>query len=235
MRVCKYIFSTIYFFFFLGAEEEAEVDAAAAAVVIEDAEAAEAEVEVAAAEAEVEVAAAVIETIKMLLVILARTWIISNLNTPDMDIENAIRITETREGIREAAVAAAVEVEEVAEVEIIAEIPAQTIVRITVKITIRITIKVTGRITIISSRSIPAREIRMEVTIGAAGTTIRTGEKVAEGEAEFKEDGIKVPTIPVRTAISAAATTGAEADNTEDATSHMFLSLAKVSHEERKL
>lgn len=231
--MCKYIFSTIYFFF-LGAEEEAEVDAAAAAaVVIEDAEAAEAEVEVAAAEAEV--AAAAIETIKTLLVILARTWIISNLNTPDMDIENAIRITETREGIREAAVAAAVEVEEVAEVEIIAEIPAQATVRITVKITIRITIKVTGRITIISSRSIPAREIRMEVTIGAAGTTIRTGEKVAEGEAEFKGDGIKVPTIPVRTAISAAATTGAEADNTEDATSHMFLSLAKVSHEERKL
>lgn len=112
-----------------------------------------------------------------------------------------------REGIREAA---AVEVEEVVEVvEVIVEIPAVA--------TIRIMVKVMVRIMIINSRSIPAREIRMEVTIGTAGTTIRTEGKVEEGEAEFKVDGIRVLIILVRIAINGAAIIGAEADNIEDA------------------
>lgn len=138
-----------------------------------------------------------------------------------MDIENVIRITEMREGIREA----------VAEVEVIAEIPAQAIVRIT----IRIIIKVTVKIMIISSRSIPARETRTEVIIVVAGTIIRTEGRVEEGEAEFKVDGIKVPIILVRIAINGVATTGAEADNIEDATLHNIFLMIKVSHEERKL
>lgn len=166
-------------------------------------------------------AVAATEITKTPVVISARTWTISNLNTLDMDIESAIRIIETREDIREA-VAVAVE-----EVEAIAEILAET--------TVRITVKVMVRITIISSRNIPARETRMEVTIGAAGTIIRTGGKAEEeGAAEFKVDGIKVPIIPVRIIINAAATTGAEADSTEEATLHMFVTIGKVFHKEKK-
>lgn len=223
MFMYRYIFNVIYTFYFSGAEEEeVEEDAAAAVVVIEDAEAAEGEVEV--------VVAVVIEIIKTPVVILVKTWIISNLNILDMDIENVIRIIETREGIKEAV--AAGEVEEVAEVEVIAEIPAATIIRIIVRIIIRIIIKVTVRI--INSRNILAREIHTEVTIGVE-IIIKTGEKVVEeGEAEFKVDGIKVP-IPVRIAINVAATTGAEEDNTKDATLHIFLMIVKVSHEEEKL
>lgn len=196
------------------------VDAAAVVVVTEeDAVAAEAEVEVLAT-------AAAIEIIKTLVIILVR--IISNLNIRDMDIENVIRITEMWEGIREAV---AVEVEEVAVVEVIAEILAQ----VTVRIIIRIIIRVTVRITIINSRSIPAREIRTEVTIGVVGITIRTEGKVEEGEAEFKVDGIRVPTIPVRIAINGVATIGAEADNIEKTISHIFLTIIKVSRKEKKL
>lgn len=132
-----------------------------------------------------------------------------------MDIENVIRITEIREDIREAVAVA---------VEVIAEIPA--------RVTVRITIRVTVRITIINSRNIPAREIRTEVTIGAVGTIIRIEEKVEEGEAEFKVDGIRVP-IPVGIAINGVATTGAEADNIEKATSHIFLPIIKVSRKEK--
>jgi len=125
---------------------------------------------------------------------------------------------------------AAVEVEEV---EDIAEIPAGTTVRITIKITVKIMV----RITIINSRSIPARETHMEVTIEAAGIIIRIGGKAEEEEeAEFKVDGIRMAIIPVRIAINAAATGEAE-DNTEDVILHIFLTIAKVSHEkkERKL
>lgn len=189
-------------------EEEVEVDAAAV-VEIEDAEAAEVEA----------AAAAAIEIIKTPVVILARTWTISNLNTLDMDIESVIRIIEMREGIREAevavVVAVVVAVAEVEEVEAIAEILVRTTLRIIVKVTVRI----------INSRSILAKETRMEMTIEAAGTIIRTGGKAGEeeGGAEFKVDGIKVAIIPVEIAISAVATTGAEAGNTEDATLHIFL------------
>jgi len=196
-------------------------------VVIEDAEAAE------AVEAEVEEAAEAIEIIKMPVIILVRTWTISNLSTLDMDIENVIRIIETRENIREVAVAAMAAVE-VEEVEVIAEIPAGTTVRITIKITVKITV----RITIINSRSIPARETRMEVTIEAAGIIIRIGGKAEEEEeAEFKVDGIRIAIIPMRIAINVAATTGEAEDNIEDVILHIFLTIAKVSHEkkERKL
>lgn len=184
VHVDVYLILYNIYFFFLGAEEEEEA-VAAAVVEIEDAEAVEAEV--------VEEVAAVIEIIKTVAIILAKTWTISSLNTPDMDIENVTRIIETQEDIREvavgvaAAVAAAVEVEEVEEA--IAEIPAQ--------ITVRIIVKITVRVTIINSRSIPVREIRMEAIIEAAETIIRIGGKVGDGEAEFKVDGIKVPIIPM--------------------------------------
>jgi len=146
-----------------------------------------------------------------------------------MDIENVIRIIETREVIKEAAVVVEVEVEEVAEVEVIAEIPARTIVRIIIRITVRIMVKVMVKITIINNRSILAKEIRMEAAIRAVETTIKTGGRVEEGEAEFKVDGIRVP---VRTAINVAATR-AEADNTEDATLHIFLMIVKISRKEK--
>lgn len=220
-----------YISFSLSGAEEEEVEADAAAVVeIEDAEVA---VEIEDAEAaEVEAAAAAaIEIIKTPVVILARTWTISNLNTLDMDIESVIRIIEMREGIREAevavvvAVVVAVAVAEVEEVEAIAEIPARTTLRIIVKVTVRI----------INNRSILAKETRMEMTIEAAGTIIRTGGKAGEeeGGAEFKVDGIKVAIIPVEIAISAVATTGAEAGSTEDATLHIFL-CKSFSREEKK-
>lgn len=209
-----------YISFSLSGAEEEEVEADAAAVVeIEDAEAAEVEAAVAAA----------IEIIKTPVVILARTWTISNLNTLDMDIESVIRIIEMREGIREAevavVVAVVVAVAEVEEVEAIAEIPVRTTLRIIVKVTVRI----------INSRSILAKETRMEMTIEAAGTIIRTGGKAGEeeGGAEFKVDGIKVAIIPVEIAISAVVTTGAEAGNTEDATLHIFL-CKSFSREEKK-
>lgn len=209
-----------YVSFSLSGAEEEEVEADAVAVVeIEDAEAAEVEAAVAAA----------IEIIKTPVVILARTWTISNLNTLDMDIESVIRIMEMREGIREAevvvVVAVAVAVAEVEEVEAIAEILVRTTLRIIVKVTVRI----------INSRSILAKETRMEMTIEAAGTIIRTEGKVGEeeGGAEFKVDGIKVAIIPVEIAISAVATTGAEAGNTEDATLHIFL-CKSFSREEKK-
>lgn len=183
MHVDVYLILYNIYFFLSGAEEEEDAVAAAAVVEIEDAE---------AVEAEVEEAVAVIEIIKIAVIILARTWIISNLNILDMDIENVTRIIETREDIKEAV--RAVGAEEVAvgaeEVEeAIAEIPAQ--------ITVKIMVKVTVRIMIINSRSIPAKEIRMEATIEAVETIIRTGGKVADEEAEFKVDGIKVPIIPV--------------------------------------
>lgn len=208
-----------YISFSLSGAEEEEVEADAAAVVeIEDAEAAEVE------------AAAAIEIIKTPVVILARTWTINNLNTLDMDIESVIRIIEMREGIREAEVAVVVAVvvavaEAVEEVEAIAEIPVRTTLRIIVKVTVRI----------INSRSILAKETRTEMTIEAAGTIIRTGGKAGEeeGGAEFKVDGIKVAIIPVEIAISAVATTGAEAGSTEDATLHIFL-CKSFSREEKK-
>lgn len=211
-----------YISFSLSGAEEEEVEADVAAVVeIEDAE---------AAEVEAAAAAAAIEIIKTPVVILARTSTISNLNTLDMDIESVIRIIEMREGIREAevavvVVAVVVAVAEVEEVEAIAEIPAQTTLRIIVKVTVRI----------INSRSILAKETRMEMTIEAAGTIIRIGGKVGEeeGGAEFKVDGIKVAIIPVEIAISAVATIGAEAGNTEDATLHIFL-CKSFSREEKK-
>lgn len=205
-----------YISFSLSGAEEEEVEADAAAVVeIEDAEAAEVEA----------AAAAAIEIIKTPVVILARIWTISNLNTLDMDIESVIRIIEMREGIREAEVAVVVAAAEVEEVEAIAEIPVRTTLRIIVKVTVRI----------INSRSILAKETRMEMTIEAAGTIIRTGGKAGEeeGGAEFKVDGIKVAIIPVEIAISAVATTGAEAGNTEDATLHIFL-CKSFSREEKK-
>lgn len=207
-----------YISFSLSGAEEEEVEADAVAVVeIEDAEAAEVEA----------AAAAAIEIIKTPVVILVRTWTISNLNTLDMDIESVIRIIEMQEGIREAevAVVVAVAVAEVEEVEAIAEIPARTTLRIIVKVTVRI----------INSRSILAKETRMEMTIEAAGIIIRTGGKAGEeeGGAEFKVDGIKVAIIPVEIAISAVATTGAEAGNTEDATLHIFL-CKSFSREEKK-
>lgn len=209
-----------YVSFSLSGVEEEEVEADAAAVVeIEDAEAAEVEA----------AAAAAIEIIKTPVVILVRTWTISNLNTLDMDIESVIRIIEMREGIREAevavVVAVVVAVAEVEEVEAIVEIPVRTTLRIIVKVTVRI----------INSRSILAKETRMEMTIVAAGTIIRTGGKAGEeeGGAEFKVDGIKVAIIPVEIAISAVATTGAEAGNTEDATLHIFL-CKSFSREEKK-
>lgn len=211
-----------YISFSLSGAEEEEVEADAAAVVeIEDAEAAEVEA----------AAAAAIEIIKTPVVILARTWTISNLNTLDMDIESVIRIIEMREGIREAevavvvAVVVAVAVAEVEEVEAIAEIPVRTTLRIIVKVTVRI----------INSRSILAKETRMEMTIEAAGTIIRTGGKAGEeeGGAEFKVDGIKVAIIRVEIAISAVVTTGAEAGNTEDAILHIFL-CKSFSREEKK-
>ena len=137
-----------------------------------------------------------------------------------MDIENVIRIIEMQEDIREAVVA-------VVEVDLIVEIPART--------TIKIMVKVTVRIRIINSRNIPARETRMEVTIEAVGTIIRTGEKAEEeGEEEFKVDGIKVPIILVRIVINVAATVEAET-NTEDVTLRIFLTLAEVSHKKIKL
>lgn len=150
-----------------------------------------------------------------------------------MDIESVTRIIETREDIREAVVVA-MGVGEVGEG--IVEIPAEIIVKIMVKVIIKvIMVRATVRITIISSRSIPAKEIPTEATIEAAETIIRTGGKVEEdGEAEFKVDGIKVPIIPVRIVINAAVTTEAEADNTEDATLRIFLMLVNVSHEEKK-
>lgn len=180
------------------------------------------EVDAEAAEAEVAVAVAAIEIIKTPVLILVRTWTISNLNILDMDIENVIRIIETREGIKEAAVVVVVAV---VIVEILAV--AGTTVRVTIKVTVKIIIKVTAKIRvtakikviikIISSRNIPAREIRMEVTIGAAGI-IRTEGKVEEGEVEFKVDGIRVGIM--RTPTNAAATT--KADNTENATFAYF-------------
>jgi len=126
-----------------------------------------------------------------------------------------------QEDIREAVVA-------VVEVDLIVEIPART--------TIKIMVKVTVRIRIINSRNIPARETRMEVTIEAVGTIIRTGEKAEEEgeEAEFKVDGIKVPIILVRIVINVAATVEAET-NTEDVTLRIFLTLAEVSHKKIKL
>lgn len=186
VHVDVYLILYKIYFFFSGAEEEEEA-VAAAVVEIEDAEAVEAEV--------VEEAAAVIVIIKTVAIILAKTWTISSLNTPDMDIENVTRIIETQEDIREVAVgvaaavavvAAAVEAEEVEEA--IAEIP---------EITVRIIVKITVRVTIINSRSIPVREIPMEAIIEAAETIIRIGGKVGDGEAEFKVDGIKVPIIPM--------------------------------------
>lgn len=148
-----------------------------------------------------------------------------------MDIENVIQIIEIREVIKEAAAVVEVEIEEVAEVEVIAEIPARTIVRIIIRITVRVKVmvKVMVKITIINNRSILAKGIRMEAVIGTVETTIRTGGKVEEGEAEFKVDGIRVP---VGIAINVAAIR-AEADNTEDATLHIFLMIVKISRKEK--
>lgn len=126
--------------------------------------------------------AAAIAIIKTPVVISAKTWIISNLNTPDMGIENVIRIIETQEDIKEVAVVV------VEEAEIIEEIP------------VRIMVKITIKVMTINNRSILAKEILMEMTIEAVETIIKTGEKVEEGreveeEAEFKVDGIKVAII----------------------------------------
>lgn len=135
--------------------------------------------------AEEEVAA--IAIIKMPVATSAKTWIINNLNTPDMGIENVIRIIETQEDIREVAVVV------VEEAEIIEEIR--------VRITVKITIKIMAKAVTINNHSILAKEILMEVTIEVVvEAIIKTGEKVEEGkgveeEVEFKVDGTKVAII----------------------------------------